>query len=76
MAVDIEKLKALARDGDAVTLTSDIVRKLIAELEAARAVLREVEWTDSDDVDMCPACRASRDEGHAADCALARAIGC
>lgn len=52
---------------------------VIAELEAARAALREVEWSgvhpeaEPDAGGACPSCSGTK--GHASDCALARALG-
>jgi hypothetical protein len=46
------------------------------ELERARALLRRIEWSNTDwesadpQAARCPACDRERSEGHASDCEL------
>lgn len=52
---------------------------LTAERDAARAALREIEWSvlgwhAGDHAALCPACRNPRQQGHTAECSIGAAL--
>ena len=52
-------------------------RRVVADLETARAVLHRAQWCQLDSACnyRCPVCQAIQIDGHSADCALGRVVG-
>jgi len=69
-------LRKAVRAGHAAAL-----QQTAEQLERARAVLRELEWSDYNETgvgplaqDFCPTCGEHKSNGHADDCALAAVL--
>jgi hypothetical protein len=76
---DFEKEQARIFD-DAAHLLLKEKQDVLADLAAARAVLREVEWAGMyilarDPYNVCVSCNRRQEAGHRPDCKLAAALG-
>jgi hypothetical protein len=53
-----------------IPIPFEYVRKLEADVEALRLLLREIEFIDAEGIPMCPSCFGSEQSGHDKECRL------
>lgn len=73
---EVELLRAMRRRAEEIERLRRLGGTLSQECAAMQEILRRVEWAAGHRLaPVCPVCEGARQRGHAADCALARAIG-